>query len=82
MDIVKLLPDVPIHKIVPIPIAPIHTILVLPKINAKKETHFSVSNEDVKKHNASLMKAREERLAIEKNLEDKLSKVRKQYYNI
>jgi len=68
MDFVKLLPDVPSHKIVLMPIVPIHKIPTLPKINVKKETQWSPSNEDVKKHNASFMKKREERSLTEKPL--------------
>ena len=48
MDLEKLLPNVPTHKVVVIHIAPIHKIPAFPKINTKKEIQRHISNEDVK----------------------------------
>jgi len=80
MDLAKLFPDVPTHKVVQMPTVPIHKIEVLPSIQTKKGKQ-TISNDDVKKHNAAFMKTQKEKREIEKELELKLSKLRNEYYN-
>ena len=75
MDLAKLFPNVPVHRVVSMPMVPIHKIVTLPVLQTKKEKS-SLSNDDVKKHNESVMKEQKERLVIENALEIKLAKLR------
>lgn len=81
MEHANFLPDVPVNKVVLMPTVPIHKIVTLPVLQTKKGKS-SLSNDDVKKHNESVMKEKKERLAIENALEIKLAKLRNKYYNI
>lgn len=81
MDLAKLFPDVPTHKVVQMPTVPIHKIVILPSIQIQKGKQ-TISNDDVKKHNDAFMKTQKENREIEKELEFKLYKLRNEYYNI
>ena len=81
MDLAKLFPDVPTHKVVQIPTVPKHKVVILPSIQTQKGKQ-TISNDDVKKHNAAFMKTQKENRKIEEELEFKLHNLRNKYYNI